>query len=613
MPLPNLIKRMRTEILVGDGGMGAYLHAKGVSLETAFDLLNLTNPRLIMDVHREYIEAGAQTIETNTFGANRVKLAAAGHAEKTRRINIAGAQIAREAAGERAYVLGSIGPTGDPKAQESRSPSDLFEEQADALAEGGADAFIVETFVRLDELTAAVSAAKRAADLPVIAQIAASAQEEAEPKRIVEALLEAGADAVGVNCGTGGPNAALKAVQAFAASTTAPLAAHANASFPTYVEGRYIYANNVPYFADMANKMAEAGANLVGGCCGTTPEHIRAVRRLIGRREPTPRQKRTSASGAKKGARSKRKRVSFAVPPPLNFLERKERDVKIIVEVDPPKGLNVDSAVRASEKLASAGADAVSVAENQLASPRMSSWALSRLIQRGAGIPAICHCTCRDRNLIGQQSELMGGYILGVNHVLAITGDPMSLGGHEGSSVFDTNSFGLIDIMNRLNAGENLRGESIDKPTQFIIGCGVNPNRRKLAGEMRRLEKKQSLGAVFAMTQPPADIHILRDLKRQTAEMPIEMFIGVIPLVSARNAEFLHNEVPGINLSDETRSRMANAPDAAAALREGALIAKEQVDQILDVGFKGVYIIPMLRRYSMALELIKHIRLQTQT
>ena len=340
-------------------------------------------------------------------------------------------------------MLGSIGPTGAPKAQETAPPGAVFEEQASALAEGGADAFILETFARLDELVEAVAAAKRAADLPVIAQLAARARDEAEPARIAEALLNAGADAVGVNCGTGGPNAALKAVEALAAATDAPIAAHANASFPTYVDGRYFYVNNVPYFADMAKKMADAGANLIGGCCGATPEHIRAAGRQIGMRAPQPRRKKTSAKRSKTARRSNTKRPSSAIQPPPNFLERKRGEIKIIVEVDPPKGLNVDSAVRASEKLAAAGADAVSVAENQLAAPRMSSWALSRLIQRVAGITAICHCTCRDRNLIGQQSELMGGYILGINHVLAITGDPMSLGGHEGSSVFDTNSFGL--------------------------------------------------------------------------------------------------------------------------------------------------------------------------
>ena len=306
--------------------------------------------------------------------------------------------------------------------------------------------------------------------------------------------------------------------------------------------------------------------------------------------------------------------------PPPNFLDGwgsrsggAAQGMKIIVEVDPPKGLNIDGAVKASQKLADAGADAVSVAENQLASPRMSSWALSALIQRHAGIVAVCHCTCRDRNLIGQQSELLGGYVLGVNHVLAITGDPMSLGGHDGSSVFDTNSFGLIELMSRLNAGENLRGESIDKPTRFVIGCGVNPNRRRLAGELRRLEKKRALGASFVMTQPPADIGVLRELKRQTDEDEAPMFIGVIPLVSSRNAEFLHNEVPGIDLSDETRERMAAASSPEAAVKEGVQIAKEQIDQILEVGFKGVYIIPMLRRYSMALELTRHIRSQTRT
>jgi len=603
----SFVDHLTRQVLVGDGAMGMYLHAKGVPLEGNFERLNIAHPDAVRAVHEEYRQAGAQTIETNTFGANRNKLTGAGLADDLVAINVAGARLARAAAGDDGYVLGSVGPAGQWELGEGTTPEEVWQEQIAALHEGGVDALIIETFGRLDALETAVRAARAVADLPVVAQMTASARprvgSDSDPAHVARALEALDVDVIGVNCGPGGPNAALRAVRAMAEATNRPISVFANASFARYVEGRLLYASNADYFADTADDMAAAGANLIGGCCGTTPDHIRQVAKRVAGRAPAPRA--TTPPPAPPKRRRKRKAPRVAVPGPPDFLKANTHPVNVIVEVDPPRGLAINAAVRVAGELKRRGVNAVSIAENQLASVRMSSWALSHLIQKETGLTAICHCTCRDRNLIGQQSELLGGYVLGINHVLAITGDPISLGGSEGTSVFDTNSFGLIDMLSRMNRGENMGGESISRSTSFTIGCALNPNRARMDGELRRLEKKVSLGARYAMTQPPENRERTEELRQKTRDMDVAIFVGIVPIISGRNADFLHNEVPGFEIPEAVRARMHAASDPES---EGVAIAREYIDMALDAGFRHIYIIPMLRRYEMAYELVDYIR-----
>ena len=588
--------------------MGMYLHAKGVPLDTNFEGLNLTRPEAVREVHLEYLNAGSSVIETNTFGANRNKLSAAGLGGDTRRVNAAGARLARDAAADGVYVLGSVGPAGSWGLGDDVTPGDVFREQMEELRDGGVDGFIIETFGRLSELETAVRAAHDVCDLPIVAQITATARRragsESDPAHVARSLEALAVDVIGVNCGPGGPAEALRAVQAMAEVTDKPISVFANASFARYVDGRLIYANNADYFADTAEAMAKAGANLIGGCCGTTPEHVRRVASRVGSLTPGARARPEPAAPRSRVAKPKKaRRVAVAGPP--NFLAANDHAVNVIVEVDPPRGITVNATVRVAGELGALGVNAVSIAENQLASVRMSSWALSHLVQKEAGVTAICHCTCRDRNLIGQQSELMGGYVLGINHVLAITGDPLALGGGEGTSVFDTNSFGLIDMLSRMNRGENMGGESIGRATSFSIGCALSPNRARMDGEIRRLKKKVALGATYAMTQPPQDADRTRELRERTRDMDVSVFVGVVPLISGRNADFLHNEVPGFDIPEDVRQRMHAAGDPET---EGLDIAREYVDMALDAGFRHLYLIPMLRRYDMAYDLVRYIR-----
>lgn len=585
-----------------------YLHAKGIPLDTNFERLNLTRPNAVREVHEEYLDAGSVVIETNTFGANRNKLAAAGLADDAVRVNAAGAELARGAAGDDVYVLGSVGPTGSWELGDAATPGEVFREQIHALQDAGVDGLIIETFGRLDELEAAVRAARDVCALPIVAQITATARRrvgsESDPAHVARSLEALGADVIGVNCGPGGPAEALRAVRAMAEATDKPISVFANASFAQYVDGRLTYANNADYFADTAEEMAQAGANLIGGCCGTTPDHIRRVATRVAESVPALRTRHAAATSTRP-PRKTSKAPKVAVVGPANFLASNTHPVNVIVEVDPPRGIAVNATVGVAAKLDALGVNAVSIAENQLASVRMSSFALSHLVQKETGLTAICHCTCRDRNLIGQQSELMGGYVLGINHVLAITGDPIALGGGEATSVFDTNSFGLIDMLSRMNRGENMSGESIGRATSFTVGCALNPNRARLDGEIRRLEKKVSLGATYAMTQPPATVERTRELRDKTREMNVAVFVGIVPLISGRNADFLHNEVPGFEIPEPVRQRMHHAAEPE---EEGLAIAREYVDMALDAGFRHLYIIPMLRRYEAAYELVGYIR-----
>lgn len=602
-----IIDRLRREILTGDGAIGTMLYTKGVSLDSNFEHLNLIRPGLVKELASQYAAAGAQVIETNTFGANYTKLSAIGLGHKVAEINLAGAAIAREAAlGRDILVAGSVGPLvqikGDDKELTPDEMEAVFRVQCSALAEGGVDLLLLETFSSLQQLQAAVRAGRKCG-LPVGASLAflegGRSADGTSVERFCQAMETAGADIVGANCGAG-PLELLKVVRRLAALTDKPISAYANSGFPEYRDGRYIYRTTPEYFAGMAAEMVAAGANLLGGCCGTTPEHIKAIAGRI--------------SGFKPSVRTGAVHITVSEPPEVprkeaSFLDQWGSRKVITVELDPPKGTDCSRIIAGSRRLKEAGADAINLAENPLARPRMGNIALGSVIRREVGIEVIVHVTGRDRNLIGMQSDLMGASLLGIRSILAVTGDPATMGDHAGAkSVFDLHSFTLIKLLSDMNRGVNAIGNPIGEGTGFTIGAAFNPNTRNMAVQAERLRKKVANGARFTQTQPIYDPAVLFEALEATRDCGIPFLPGIMPLVSERNAEYLNNEVPGITVPDSIRARMKGLEKEAGA-REGVAIAKELIDATIgSVG--GYYLIPPFGRHELAEELIKHIQLR---
>lgn len=600
-----IIDRLRREVLTGDGAIGTMLYAKGVGLESNFEHLNLVRPALVRELAAEYAAAGAQLIETNTFGANYTKLSAIGLGHKVAEINLAGAAIAREAAeGRDIMVAGSVGPLvqikGDDRELTRTEMEAVFRVQCNALAEGGVDLLLLETFSSLEQLEAALRAA-RGSGLPVSVSMAfmegGRSADGTSVERFCGAMEAAGADIIGANCGAG-PLELLKVIKRLAMLTDKPISAYANSGFPEYRDGRYIYRATPEYFAGMAAEMAAAGANLLGGCCGTTPEHIAAIARRIG--------------GAKPAARSRIPHIAVSEPveetrQAASFLDSWGTRKVITVELDPPKGTDCSRIIAGSRRLKEAGADAINLAENPLARPRMGNIALGSVIQREVGIEVIVHVTGRDRNLIGMQSDLMGANLLGIRSILAVTGDPATMGDHAGAkSVFDLHSFTLIKLLSDMNRGVNAIGNPIGEGTGFTIGAAFNPNTRNMAVQAERLRRKVANGARFTQTQPIYDPAILFEALEATRDCGIPFLPGIMPLVSERNAEYLNNEVPGITVPDAVRARMKGLEKEAGAW-EGLAIAKEFIDATIGaVG--GYYLIPPFGRHELAEELIRHIK-----
>ena len=602
----DFLDRLHEQVLVGDGAIGTMLHARGVTAESGFERLNLTNPELVLALHADYIAAGAQVIETNTFGANRPRLQLLDMDDAVRRINLQGAALARKAAaGKEIFVAGSIGPLprfrGESEAPSSEKISAIFREQAFALAEGGVDLLILETFADLQQLKLALAAAA-ATGLPLVASMAFLERGRISGGLGVEAvaleLAAAGSHCLGANCGAGTLEMT-RNIQRMAAVTLLPLAAYPNSGFPEYVDGRYIYRSSPEYFAARGLETARAGANLVGGCCGTTPEHIRQLAEALHGMKPAARTIMPTAPASPL--------TVSPSPSQTGFLANWGRETIVTVELDPPKGLDCGKILEGCRVLRDAGADAINIAENPLSRVRLGNIALGELIQREVGIEVIIHVTCRDRNLIGLQSELMGASLLGIRSILAVTGDPASMGEQSGaSSVFDLNSLGLIALLRDLNAGLNGTGNSIDRGTGFTIGAAFNPNVRNMEAQVARLEKKLANGAHFVQTQPLFDLERLDRMLQLTENLPIPILPGILPLVSERNTEFLHNEVPGITIPDEIRARM-RGKGKEEGLREGLAIAREFIAAARSrVG--GFYLMPPFGNYRIAAELVRYIR-----
>ncbi|MDZ7268227.1 MAG: bifunctional homocysteine S-methyltransferase/methylenetetrahydrofolate reductase [candidate division KSB1 bacterium] len=599
-----LLQHLQNDLLVADGAMGTMIYSHGIPLSQSFDQLNLTQPELILGIHRAYVEAGAQALETNSFTANRKRLARFGLENHVREINLAAVRLARTAAGGQAYVLASIGPVRDRASEEMESVEirRLFAEQIAALVEGEPDALIFETFTVVSELEIAVEEARRLSAIPVIAQVVADEEgytgDGQHLTAIFKRLRTLGAAVVGINCAKG-PAGILKALREVPLEGDLVLSAFPNAGLPAYVDGRYIYLSTPEYFGEAALKLRQQGVRLIGGCCGTTPEHIKAMADSLRGLPPV-----TEKIIAVRPAPSPPS-LQQIVPP--EFLAKVKSRPAIIVELDPPRDLDCEPVLQGAHALKRAGIDALTMADSSLGITRMNNLALGALIKQQVDVPLIIHLACRDRNLIGLQSELMGLHALGLHTVLALTGDPAKFGDQPGAtSVFDLNSFGLVEMIKRMNQGIAFSGRAMKQGTRFVVGVAFNPNVDRLDTQVRRLHKKIQAGADFVMTQPIFDWRMAKELHTALRDLDLPVFVGIMPLVSGRNADFLHNEVPGIRVPERIRKRLFRF-EGERARREGVTIAAEILESVLDY-FNGIYLITPFVRYEMCLELIEKCR-----
>jgi methionine synthase / methylenetetrahydrofolate reductase(NADPH) len=604
-----LTHRLRTDVLLADGAMGTLLFARGANVASCVEVLNIDSPQTVADVHRDYIAAGAQLIETNTFAANRLKLAAHELRARLEDINRAGTALAREAAGGDVLVGGSIGPLGALMwpfgviaADEAR---DVFAEHIAAVAAGRPDLLILETFSTVAELLLAIAAAKQVAPgLPILASLSVVEDgKTAGGDPLLPAfsrLLDAGADAIGVNCAVG-PQVVYDALAPIAASIEAPLSVMPNAGYPQLLDGRTIYESSPAYFAQYARRFIELGATIIGGCCGTTPEHARAMANVVmGQTRQRPRTVSAPARDEADTTAPTRLTIPRLTDTQTGFERKLGRQFVMTVEVSPPRGADAADAVAAAKLLEAAGADAVNISDNPTARLRMSSSALAHLIMRETKLATILHLTCRDRNLLALQSELLGAAALGVTGILALTGDPSNVGDFpKATSVFDVTSLGLTQIVRDLNAGRDQAGNDIGRPTRFRIGVAVNPTTKTLGSELEKLEQKLQAGADFAVTQPIFDPASIQPFLAWAAERSFPVLVGILLLRSYRNAEFLHNEVPGMQVPESIRERMRLTRDERS---EGIEIAREMLaDLARTAGVAGAYIIPQ-DRYDAAAE-----------
>jgi homocysteine S-methyltransferase len=592
-------------VYVFDGAMGTMLYSRGVYINRCYDELNLTNGDLVLGVEREYVKAGADIIETNTYGANRVKLAGYGLEDKIHDINFAGARIAREAAGDRAFVAGSIGPLGiriEPYGPTSiEEAREIFREQAQALLEGGIDLFVLETFSDIAEIQQALFAVHSLCDLPVVTQVTiqndGNTSYGAPPEIFTRRLDEWGADVIGLNCSVG-PHTMLEAIEKMRDVTKRKLSAQPNSGLPRNVDGRLFYMASPDYMAKYAKRLIQAGAKFVGGCCGTTPRHIKEI---------------ANAAAALSPGRSAR-RVYVEESKPLDIRvtprEEKSRFAKKIcagefvtsVEIVPPKGCDPSKMLESVRLLKEGGVDAVNVPDGPRAQSRMGALAVSTLIEQQVGIETVVHYCCRDRNLLGMTSDLLGAGGLGLRNFLIITGDPPKMGPYpEATAVFDIDSIGLVNMVNRLNHGLDIGGNPIGSPTSFYIGVGVNPCAVDLEYELSRFEWKVEAGAEFAITQPTFDTDQLKNFLKRIEHCRIPVVAGIWPLVSYRNAEFLANEVPGVVVPQSVLKRMERITDKEAAREEGLAIARETLIEVRDL-VQGVQVSAPFGRVQYAMD-----------
>ncbi|MBK8253706.1 MAG: bifunctional homocysteine S-methyltransferase/methylenetetrahydrofolate reductase [Polyangiaceae bacterium] len=605
------LEKLKNNVLVFDGAMGSLLYERGVFVTQNFEQLNITRPDVVKKIHTDYLTAGAQVLLTNTFGANKFRLDRHGLGTEVRKYNLAGAQNAREVAGKDAYVAGSIGPTGLILGVMTKDERDAafatFAEQAAALVEGGVDLLILETFRHTDEIEIAIAAAQKAAPgVPILASMTFDPSETvadgSPPEKVAEHLAAMGVDMLGVNCGDG-PQLSLSMAERMRGAGL-PLCVQPNAGLPRNVDGRLLYMATPEYFDVFARRMIQLGAQMIGGCCGTTPEHVRwmanSVRMLS-------------------GAAVEHTRISVEPAPPSvqslepipvgkrsHFAEKIAQGKFVVsVEVNPAPGLDPSSALNAAKMLVDAGVDIVNVADGPRATARMSNLAFCSLLLQKHGIEPLLHVCGRDRNLIGQLAHLLGAHAVGIRNLVVITGDPPKVGDYpEASAVYDLDSIGLLQMANNLNRGVDPSGKPLSGgQTSFLCATGVEPGAADLDRELRRLELKRAAGADLVMTQPVFQQEVLERVLSRIAHLNMPVMVGVLPLVSYKNAEFLHNEVPGMSIPEHIRERMRRVPGGAEARKEGVKIAREMLFSVRD-RVQGAYLMPPLGRYELALEVL---------
>jgi methionine synthase / methylenetetrahydrofolate reductase(NADPH) len=615
----NILNRIKHSPVLCDGAMGTLFYSKGVFINRCYDELNLSQPDLVRALHHDYLQAGAEIIETNTFGANAFRLARHSLADKVQDINRMGARLAREAAKSfDVWVAGSVGPLGtriEPLGKTSfEEARQAFREQIAVLSESGVDLLILETFGYLEELHQAVQAAKEvAAELPLVVQVTidedGNCLDGSDPTSFVPRIEDWGADVIGCNCSVG-PVAMLEAMERVRTATSLPLSAQPNAGIPRSVEGRNIYLCSPEYMASYARKFVAAGIRIVGGCCGTTPEHIRAMKSALRVGEARGR----TASPAVASAHVV---TSNTLESPLE--QRSLLGAKLsrgefvtMVEIVPPKGIDIGKEMEGARFLKSVGVDAVNIPDSPRASARMSNQALSLLMQREAGIEAILHYTCRDRNVLCIQSDLLGAAAVGIKNLICITGDPPKMGNYpDATAVFDVDAIGLVNIVHNLNRGLDLGANPIGTATGFVIGVGANPGLTDLDEEIRRFEYKVQAGAEYAVTQPVFDIRLLENFLRRIEHCRIPVIAGIWPLLSVRNAEFMRNELR-VSVPDAILERMARTQTPEAARGEGVAIAREMLVAVRNT-VQGAQISAPNGRYSSAVDVLEALGTKSAT
>ncbi len=602
-------KLLAEKIILFDGGMGTELYSKGVPIYKSFDEINIINPNLVQSIHNEYINAGAEIIETNTFGANRFKLQSHQVADKLYEINFYGAKLAKDVANNRALVAGAIGPLGikiEPLGPTSYEEAvEYFQEQVRPLIDGGVDLFILETFIYPEELKQAVQAVKSLCDYPIIAQVTIDENgltlTGGKPETIVSELESLNVDAIGINCSVG-PQIMLEWLERVRKLTSIPISVMPNAGKPKSIDGRNIYLTSPEYFGQYAKYFIQSGANIIGGCCGTTPEHIKRMRNAI-----------NSVSTSKVQVKIQTSHLPVKIefePVPKSKKSRLSRRLSngrfvTFVELLSPMGISANEEINKAKELYYYGIDVINIPDGPRASARMSALSLAVQIQQQAGIETVLHYTCRDRNVIGIQSDLLGAYSLGIKNILAVTGDPPKIGNYpDATAVYDIDSIGLVNILNRLNNALDIAGNPIGEPAGFFIGVGANPGALNMNEELKRLDWKVKAGAEFIVTQPVFDVEIFKKFYDNIKQYDLPLIAGIWPLASIRNAEFLNNEVPGCTIPDEVLERMRWVADSKEKSRkEGITIAREILDSIYNI-INGVQISVPFGKIDLVYELL---------
>lgn len=603
------LDKIKNGVLLFDGGFGTELYKKGVFINKCFESLNISNPTLVKQVHEEYKKAGVDVIETNSFGAGFFKLRQYQLEDSLYKINFEAAKLAKEVAGDDVFVAGSVGPLGvqiEPLGPLSlEEAGNYFKMQLQPLIDGGVDLIIFETFIYDSELKQAITAARELCNLPIIAQMTidedGSSLTGANAKVMISELERVGADVIGVNC-TVGPQVMLSWLEQVRSFTSMPISVMPNAGKPKNVDGRNIYLTSPEYLGEYAKHFVQAGANIVGGCCGTGPEHIKRMRNMLNAIKPGTPDKKYEVN-----------EIEDKIQPESIPDDNKSRLARRLanghfvkfVELLAPHGVSAHKEIEKAREMYYYGVDVINIPDGPRASARMSALALAVQIQRDVGIEPVLHYVCRDRNVIGIQSDLLGAYALGLKNILAITGDPPKIGNYpDATAVFDVDSIGLVNILNRLNHGLDIAGHPIGTPTGFFIGVGANPGAVNLDEEIKRLDWKVAAGAKYIVTQPVFDLNIFENFLKRIEHIKIPVIAGLWPLTSIRNAEFMNNEIPGCIVPDDIMTRLAKYRDSKeASLKEGVLIARETLDSMRNM-VRGVQISAPFGRVQSVIDVL---------